>query len=289
MTVSTHARRPLSAGALGPLPRAVVGYTMAEADVLSANEPRLPSRMKDGQKMEEDGGTPRPSGAPRPNISVDVQRPRGDAARTYDRLSRVYDFTEGFFERGHQDLGLLALAAQPGEHILEIGYGTGRCLAAIARSVGPNGRVAGVDISEGMHHVATRRLRRLGMADRADVRVEDALDLPFQNESFDAVFTSFCLELFSTKDIPVLLRECRRVLRRGGRMVVVSLASTEHPGFIARSYLWAHLHFPRLVDCRPIPVESFLEEAEFGPIDSVAKPLLGLPVVVVKAWLPNGK
>jgi deazaflavin-dependent oxidoreductase (nitroreductase family) len=218
-----------------------------------------------------------------PAPAHDVQRSRSEAARTYDSLSRIYDSTEGLFERGHQDLGLHALAARPGERILEVGHGTGRCLAAIARSVGRQGRVTGIDISEGMHRVASRRLYRLGLTDRVDLRVGDALHLPFGDEAFDGVFTSFCLELFSNADIPVLLGECSRVLRPGGRMVVVSLASTERPGTMARAYLWAHTRFPRLVDCRPIPVETLLERAGFKPIESMRKPLFGLPVAVVKA------
>lgn len=226
-----------------------------------------------------------PEGRPQPAAWSDVHRPRNDAARTYDRLSRIYDFTEGLFERGHEDLGLRALAARPGERILEIGYGTGRCLAAIAQSVGPEGQVAGIDISEGMHRVAFKRLRRLGLADRVDLRIGDALQLPFEDDSFDAVYTSFCLELFSEADIPALLSECRRVLPRGARIVVVSLASTARPGVMARGYVWGHAHFPRLLDCRPIPVEKFLEQAGFGPVDSLRRPLFGLPVAIVRAPL----
>jgi demethylmenaquinone methyltransferase/2-methoxy-6-polyprenyl-1,4-benzoquinol methylase len=219
----------------------------------------------------------------RPADSPDVRRPRADAARTYDRLSRVYDLTEGLFERRHQDLGLQALAARPGERVLEIGHGTGRCLAAIARAVGARGRVAGIDLSEGMHRVAKRRLRRMGLADRVDLRVGDALRLPFADGSFDAIFTSFCLELFAAADIPVLLGECCRVLRPGGRMVVVSLASTARPGLMTRVYLLGHARFPRLLDCRPIPVRTLLETAGLRPVHVVRSRLLGLPVAVARA------
>jgi ubiquinone/menaquinone biosynthesis C-methylase UbiE len=214
---------------------------------------------------------------------VDVERPRSDAARMYDRLSRVYDFTEGLFERGAQNAGLRMLAAQPGEQILEVGYGTGRCLAVIAQSVGTDGRVAGVDISEGMHQVASRRVQRLHLAKRVDLRVGDALHLPFQDGSYDAIFTSFCLELFSTADIPILIGECRRVLRPDGRMVVVSLASTDRPNLAERAYIWAHNRFPRLVDCRPIPLEVLLDQAGFGRIDSERRSLFGLLTAIVRA------
>ena len=214
---------------------------------------------------------------------ADVNRPRDAAAGTYNRQSRVYDYTEGIFERSRQDLGLRMLAAAPGERILEIGYGTGRCLASIAQSVGPEGRVAGIDISEGMRRVAAKRLHRLGLEGRVDLRVGDAVSLPFEAASFDGVFTSFCLELFPWRDIPEVLAECRRVLRTGGRMVVVSLATADRPSPTARLYLWLHMRFPQLVDCRPIPVESLLEQAGLRITRAITSPLFGLPVTVAAA------
>jgi demethylmenaquinone methyltransferase/2-methoxy-6-polyprenyl-1,4-benzoquinol methylase len=220
------------------------------------------------------------------DAQTDVRRPRAEAARTYDRLSRFYDLTEGFFERRHQDIGLGELAAQPGEQILEIGYGTGRCLVAIARSVGPRGKVAGIDISAGMCEVTRKRLRRKGLSDRVDLRVGDAVQLPFEDGSFDAIFSSFCLELFAAADVPILLGECRRVLRPGGRIVVVSMVSTAHTGTVTRVYLWGHEHFPRLIDCRPIPLEAWLGQAGFRPDRVLRSRLFRLPVAVAKATLP---
>ncbi len=230
------------------------------------------------------GHGPAASGADGSMGVPDVHRPRADAARTYDRLSRIYDLTEGPFERPYQDLGLRLLAGRPGERVLEIGHGTGRCLVALARAVGPDGRVTGLDISEGMRRVAQRRLSRAGLADRTDLRVGDAIALPFADRSFDAIFTSFCLELFSTTDIPLVLRECRRVLRPGGgRIVVVSLASSRQPGLITRVYLWGHSRFPRVVDCRPIPLRALVEKAGLHPDREIRRRLLRLPVAVVRA------
>ena len=228
---------------------------------------------------------PGPGSDSEAEAQADVRRPRAEAARTYDRLSRFYDYTEGLFERRHQDIGLGELAAQPGEQVLEIGYGTGRCLVAIARSVGPRGKVAGIDISAGMCEVTRKRLRRKGLSERVDLRVGDAVQLPFEDGSFDAIFSSFCLELFAAADVPNLLGECRRVLRPGGRIVVVSMVSTSHLGTVTRVYLWGHEHFPRFVDCRPIPLEKWLVRAGFRPDRVLRSGLFGLPVAVAKATL----
>lgn len=225
----------------------------------------------------------RPSG---PGEPARVGRPRHEAARTYDRLSRVYDLSEGLFERGRQDLGLRLLAAGEGERILEVGHGTGRCLAAIAEAVGPDGRVAGIDLSPGMHRQAERRLRRTGLEARCDLHVGDATALPFGDGSFDAVFMSFVLELFDTPDIPQVLGECRRVLRPGGRIAVVSLALDPVSGPVARAYLWGHERFPRALDCRPIPVADAIAAAGFEATRSVRSPLFGLRVDAVLARRP---
>jgi demethylmenaquinone methyltransferase/2-methoxy-6-polyprenyl-1,4-benzoquinol methylase len=80
------------------------------------------------------------------------------------------------------------------------------------------------------------------------------------------VYTSFTLELFPAADIPVVLAEARRVLKPGGRVGVVSMATVRpgHPtSALERTYVWMHRHFPHLVDCRPIDTEGVVAAAGF--------------------------
>ena len=117
----------------------------------------------------------------------------------------------------------------PGEAVLELGFGTGNEVGDLAGLVGPTGRVAGIDISPGMLAVANRKLAEAMPKTPVDLRVGDARSLPFGDGEFDAVYTSFTLELFPADDIPVVLAEARRVLKPGGRIGVVSMA-TVRPG-----------------------------------------------------------
>jgi demethylmenaquinone methyltransferase/2-methoxy-6-polyprenyl-1,4-benzoquinol methylase len=56
----------------------------------------------------------------------------------------------------------------PGERVLEIGYGTGHCLVQLAKPVGPEGKVFGIDLSEGMQAQARARLQKKHLVDRVD-------------------------------------------------------------------------------------------------------------------------
>ena len=210
-----------------------------------------------------------------------VQRSKAEAKAAYDSMSRWYDVLAGSSERKLVDLGLEKLAATEGEVVLEIGFGTGEALIELAQTVGASGRVYGIDISEGMLNRAEEKLKMAGLAARVDLRLGDAAQLSFQDRFFDGVFMSFTLELFDTPEIPVVLAECRRVLRSDGRLAVVAMSKKGAYGPMLRLYEWAHEKLPKYVDCRPIFVWKSLEEAGFQVVDSEMRSMWGLSVEIV--------
>jgi demethylmenaquinone methyltransferase/2-methoxy-6-polyprenyl-1,4-benzoquinol methylase len=199
----------------------------------------------------------------------------------YDRMSRIYDLFAGTSERRFNNIGLQMLAAQAGENVLEIGFGTGHSLVALAQAVGVSGKVTGIDISNGMLRETQSLLKRSGLANQIDLRLGDASSLPFKAEGFDAVFTSFTLELFDSSEIPIVLKECLRVLRPEGRLGVVALSRTDR--VVVKVYDWAHFRFPDFIDCRPIFVSKVIEEAGFRIKDTEDRFMWGLPVMIVIA------
>ena len=111
---------------------------------------------------------------------------------------------------------LALLAAQPGERVLDIGSGPGFLVASLADAVGASGAVHGIDQSAPMNAVA-RDL--IGTRPWARIDDGDALELPYADGAFDAAVSTQVYEYVA--DIPRALSELRRVLRLGGRALVL--------------------------------------------------------------------
>jgi demethylmenaquinone methyltransferase/2-methoxy-6-polyprenyl-1,4-benzoquinol methylase len=214
-----------------------------------------------------------------PEISR-VMRSKAQARSAYDRLSRWYDLLAGSSERPYTQLGLSHLSICSGEAVLEIGCGTGHASAAIAAAVGETGCLHAIDLSRGMLRAACQKTSQSGISRQSSFEQVDAVHLPFAPASFDAVFMSFVLELFDTPEIPLVLAECRRVLRPSGRLGIVAMARTEHQNLPLRIYEWFHTGFPAYVDCRPIYLRAALASAGFRPQQIIAKKMWGLPIEI---------
>jgi demethylmenaquinone methyltransferase/2-methoxy-6-polyprenyl-1,4-benzoquinol methylase len=204
----------------------------------------------------------------------------GITRRYYDRISRVYDLLADASEQQIRDYGIQALTLAAGERVLEVGFGTGHALVAMARAVGPTGLVSGVDISAGMATIARERLER--DACRVALAIGDARALCFSACRFDAVFFSFTLERFGA-EISHVLSEARRVLRPDGRVGIVAMDDTQQRGPGSPVYHWLHQHFPHAVDCAPIDVASIVEAAGFTVETIRAARIWTLPVKAVVA------
>jgi ubiquinone/menaquinone biosynthesis C-methylase UbiE len=214
-----------------------------------------------------------------------VFRSRVQTKAYYNKISRFYDLLSDRSEAPMRRAGLNLLKVGDGEKVLEIGFGTGHMLAALARAVGSHGNAFGVDLSDQMVKLAKKNLARSGLLDRCQLRCGDAARLPYPAGTMDAVFMSFTLELFDTPEIPDVLSECKRVLQPCGRIVVVGMSKKGTREPLVRFYEWTHRHFPNFVDCRPIYVREALEEAGFK-IQKAFIRRMWLPVEIVLGVKP---
>jgi ubiquinone/menaquinone biosynthesis C-methylase UbiE len=219
-----------------------------------------------------------------------VLQSKAETRAFYNKISAFYDLLSERSEEPIRQEGLEVLNARPGEKVLEIGIGTGHCLVALARAVGESGLVYGIDLSEEMLKIAQGRAQSEALSDRVRLTCADAVTLPYPSHEMDAIFVSFTLELFDTPEIPQVLGECKRVLRSGGRIVVVGMSKEDEEGMILRAFEWTHRHFPNLLDCRPIFVRQAVEAAGFR-IETVQKRTMWVPVEIVlgvKEGRPSG-
>jgi len=118
----------------------------------------------------------------------------------------------------------------PDMHILDVGCGIGGSTRRLAAETGC--RVTGIDLSDEYIDTARRLTELLGMQDRVDFLATSALELPYENETFDGVWS---LQMnMNVEDKLGWLKETRRVLRRGGRAVLYEVCGNRN----------TPLHFP---------------------------------------------
>ena len=133
-------------------------------------------------------------------------------AKVIERLESMYRIRDALRRRS---LVRDALAAKPGEHVLDVGCGPGFYAAELLEQVGPGGSVTGVDSSADMLPVAASRCEGKGTATFLE---GDATDLPVEDASADAALSVQVLEYVD--DIPRALAEIHRALKPGGRVVL---------------------------------------------------------------------
>jgi demethylmenaquinone methyltransferase/2-methoxy-6-polyprenyl-1,4-benzoquinol methylase len=157
----------------------------------------------------------------------------------FDRIAGVYDLmnsvmTVGLHHRWRERAADMA-ALSPGDRVLDVATGTGDLAIELSRRVGAEGEVVGSDFSEGMLDLARRKAPEL--------RFEhgNALALPYDDDTFDAATVGFGARNFS--DLPQGLREMARVVRPGGRVVILEITAPERPPLSLFFRLW----FDRIV------------------------------------------
>lgn len=213
---------------------------------------------------------------------------RHQTQTSYNKLSRWYDLMAGDFERKPRNSAIHLLAPGIGESILEIGCGTGQAIVKMAELVDRSGKIYGIDISNGMLAIAQARVKKMGAGDQVTLLCGDGTWLPFDNGCFDGILMSFTLELFDTPEIPLVLAECKRCLREGGRFSIVGL-SRKQPNIMTRLYEWFHSNFPLFFDCRPIFVQRSLESAGFQTLSVIDLSMLGLRGELVLSVNPSNQ
>ena len=146
-------------------------------------------------------------------------------APSYDRLNRLMSLGADRRWR-RQAVRALADGSSPLQ-VLDVATGTADFAIDTARRLADGSRVTGVDLSEQMLEVGRRKVTAAGLQESVQLLSADAENLPFEDGSFDRVSVSFGVRNF--EDLPHGLAEMCRVLRPGGKAVILELSYPDNP------------------------------------------------------------
>jgi len=154
-----------------------------------------------------------------------VQKMFSDIAPRYDLLNRLLSCGQDQYWRKR---AVTRLSPQSGERFLDIATGTADVALEIIRNV-PKGavQVVGMDFSEKMLELARQKIDSLDKANSIQLECGSAESLPFEDNSFDGTTTAFGIRNFF--DIGRSLREMHRVLKPGGRCVILEFSLPRNP------------------------------------------------------------
>jgi demethylmenaquinone methyltransferase / 2-methoxy-6-polyprenyl-1,4-benzoquinol methylase len=168
--------------------------------------------------------------------TVDEQEKASRVRQVFDSVAPRYDVMNDLMSMGlHRVWKAYTVAVariQPGDSVLDIAAGTGDLTRSFARQAGPHGLVVQTDINASMLTVGRDRLLDEGLA--LPTVTCDAENLPFPDARFDVVSVAFGLRNMTHKDLA--LREMARVLRPGGRLLVLEFSRIAKP--LRPAYDW---------------------------------------------------
>jgi len=150
--------------------------------------------------------------------------------------SRLYDLAGGRFIRTTDAEILSRAGVAPGDDLLDVGTGPGYLALAASKLVAPGGTAIGIDASPEM--IDRARMQAARAHAEAEYRVATAESLPFDDDAFDVVVSRLVLHHLPGDVKGQALAEMARVLRPGGRLLIVDLAS---PAAKGAHHLAAHL------------------------------------------------
>lgn len=168
--------------------------------------------------------------------TVDEAQKASRVRGVFDSVASKYDVMNDLMSMGlHRVWKAYAIAAsgaRPGQRVLDIAGGTGDLARAFAKRVGESGMVVHTDINEAMLKTGRDRLTDEGLV--LPTSLCDAEQLPFASDSFDIVSVAFGLRNMTHKDLA--LKEMCRVLRPGGRLLVLEFSKVAKP--LEKAYDW---------------------------------------------------
>ena len=188
---------------------------------------------------------------------LDARVPQQDVGKLYDRTAWFYDVWATLTETNAQDRAIELANIQDEITILDVAVGTGRLFNRIVER-NPNGRNIGIDISKGMLAKAKSRLSKQPNSNYS-LDIGSAFDIRMENHSIDILFNNYMFDLISFDHMDLIIDEFSRVLKPGGKLVLVNMTKAEQFG--AGLYERIYRISPTLMGgCRGVKLSNLLTE-----------------------------
>jgi ubiquinone/menaquinone biosynthesis C-methylase UbiE len=194
---------------------------------------------------------------------MEARVPQSEIPAVYDALSKTYDIWGRLAETRARDRAIELAGIKDGQNILEVAVGTGLGFYEIVQR-NPNGVNIGVDISPGMLQKAEKRLGKLTGANY-ELKVGNAFNLEAEAGQFDLLVNNYMFDLIAFDDMDAILEEFRRVLKKGGKLILVNMTEGESLG--SGIYDLIYRISPKLFGgCRSVALSEKLKNQGFNVI-----------------------
>jgi len=189
---------------------------------------------------------------------MDAKVPQDEIPGVYDSLSKTYDIWGKLAETRARNRAIEL--ANIRQHILEVAVGTGLGFYEIVQR-NPKGTNIGVDISRGMLQKAEKKLGQL-TATNYELKIGNAFNLEVENACVDLLVNNYMFDLIAFDDMDAILEEFKRVLKKGGKLILVNM--TEGESFGSGIYSLIYRIAPKAFGgCRGVKLSTKLEQHGF--------------------------
>ena len=183
-----------------------------------------------------------------------------DTTNQFAAVAWFYDLWALLTEKKAVQRALSMAHVHDNSSVLEVAVGTGRLFSEIVKR-NPNGKNEGSDISPAMLAHARKRLQKFP-SNAYQLEPGSAYELHYEDDTFDFLFNTYMLDLLPEQDFMKVVAEFRRVLKPGGKIVLVSFGFGTH--WFNRFWYWLARIFPALLtNCRPIMINQTVAQTGF--------------------------